>query len=62
MAYVNSGKGPAVFAAVQQALARVGIQVSPAPHDQAGYYGGFIGAPATVKSQQHRYRARRLGF
>ena len=48
MAYVNSGKGPAVFAAVQQALARVGIQVTPATHDQAGYYGGFIGAPATV--------------
>jgi len=49
-AYVNSGRGPAVFNASQQALARVGIKLEPAVHAQSGYYGGYIGKPATVKS------------
>lgn len=49
-AYVNSGRGPAVFTASQAALARVGIKVLPAVHAQSGYYGGFIGKPDTVKS------------
>jgi peptide/nickel transport system substrate-binding protein len=47
-AYVNSGKGPAVFNASQAALARVGIKVTPAIHAQSGYYGGYIGKPTTV--------------
>jgi len=49
-AYVNSGRGPAVFTATQAALQRVGIKVSAAVHAQSGYYGGFIGKPDTVKS------------
>ena len=49
-AYVNSGRGPAVFTASQAALARVGIKVSAAVHAQSGYYGGYIGKPETVKS------------
>lgn len=49
-AYVNSGRGPAVFTATQSALNRVGIKVSAAVHAQSGYYGGFIGKPDTVKS------------
>jgi peptide/nickel transport system substrate-binding protein len=49
-AYVNSGRGPAVFAASQSALQRVGIKVLSAVHAQSGYYGGFIGKPDTVKS------------
>lgn len=49
-AYVNSGRGPAVFTASQQALARVGIKVTAAVHAQSGYYGGYIGKPDTVKS------------
>ncbi|HET6209863.1 MAG TPA: ABC transporter substrate-binding protein [Jatrophihabitans sp.] len=49
-AYVNSGRGPAVFTASQAALGRVGIKVVAAVHAQSGYYGGFIGKPDTVKS------------
>ncbi|MEO9238365.1 MAG: ABC transporter substrate-binding protein [Jatrophihabitantaceae bacterium] len=49
-AYVNSGRGPAVFTASQAALGRVGIKVTAAIHAQSGYYGGFIGKPETVKS------------
>jgi peptide/nickel transport system substrate-binding protein len=49
-AYVNSGRAPAVFSASQQALARVGIKITPATHEQAGYYSSFIGRPATVKA------------
>jgi peptide/nickel transport system substrate-binding protein len=50
MAYVNAGKGPAVFTAAQSALARVGIKLAAAVHAQSGYYGGYIGKPETVKS------------
>ena len=49
-AYQNVGRGPAVFTASQQALGRVGIKLSPAPHEQAGYYSSYIGQPATVKA------------
>lgn len=49
-AYVNSGRGPAVFTATQSALSRVGIKLTPAIHAQSGYYGGYIGKPTTVKS------------
>ncbi len=49
-AYVNTGRGPAVFTASQAALNRVGIKVTAAIHSQSGYYGGFIGKPETVKS------------
>lgn len=49
-AYSNTGRGPAVFSASQQALARVGIKLTAAPHAQSGYYGGYIGKPETVKS------------
>lgn len=49
-AYVNVGRGPAVFTATQSALARVGIKLSAAVHAQSGYYGGYIGKPTTVKS------------
>jgi peptide/nickel transport system substrate-binding protein len=49
-AYVNSGRGPAVLTASQQALARVGIKVVGVAHAQSGYYGGYIGKPETVKS------------
>ena len=50
MAYINSGRGPAVFTAAQSALARVGIKLTGAVHAQSGYYGGYIGKPETVKS------------
>ncbi len=49
-AYVNTGKGPDVFTASQQALARVGIKLTASTHVQSGYYGGYIGKPATVVS------------
>lgn len=49
-AFTNTGRGPAVFSASQQALARVGIKLTAAAHAQSGYYGGYIGKPETVKS------------
>jgi peptide/nickel transport system substrate-binding protein len=49
-AYASVGRGPAVFAALQSSLARVGIKISGLPHAQSGYYGGYIGKPETVKS------------
>lgn len=49
-AYVDSGRGPATFTSSRNALARVGIEVTPATHAQSGFYGGFIGSPATVRS------------
>lgn len=49
IAYSNSTpKGAAVFAAAQQALAKVGINAKPTPHEQAGYYSTFIGQPKNV--------------
>jgi len=52
MAYVNKGRGPAVFLAVQQALARVGITVVSAPGDSATYYSNYIGSPSNIVSKQ----------
>lgn len=49
-AFANVSRGPAVFSASQQALARVGIKLTAAPHSQSGYYGAYIGKPETVKS------------
>lgn len=51
MGYVNSGKSPGVYQAAQAALKRVGISLGSATHEQAGYYSGFIGQPATVKAK-----------
>ncbi len=50
-AYVNTGRGPDVFNASQQALQRVGITVQPATSDQSTYYKTFIGSPANITSQ-----------
>ena len=49
VAYSNSTpKGAAGFAAIQQALSKVGINAKPLPHPQAGYYSTFIGQPKNV--------------
>jgi len=47
-AYVNKGKAAKVFAATQQALARVGITVVSAPGDNASYYSTWIGSPSNI--------------
>jgi len=52
MAYVNKGRGPAVFLAVQQALARVGIKVVSAPGDSATYYSNYIGSPSNIVAKK----------
>lgn len=52
MAYTNSGSDPQIFASVQAALKRVGIQVTGKQQDESVYYGSYIGAPANVKQQQ----------
>jgi len=51
-AYSNTGKGPAVFAAEQQALAKAGITLTPAPADQSSYYSTFIGSPANIVAKK----------
>jgi peptide/nickel transport system substrate-binding protein len=51
-AYSNTGKGPAVFAAEQQALAKAGITLTAAPADQASYYSTFIGSPANIVAKK----------
>jgi peptide/nickel transport system substrate-binding protein len=48
MAYINEGRGPGAFNAVQQALGRVGITVKAAPGEAATYYSTFLGSPATI--------------
>ena len=49
IAYSNSTPaGAKVFAAAQQALAKVGIIAKPLPHEQAGYYSTFVGQPKNV--------------
>ena len=49
VAYSNATpKGEKQFAAIQQALAKVGINAKPLPHPQAGYYSTFIGQPKNV--------------
>lgn len=40
-----------VFAAMQTALARVGIKLSGAPNDGSTYYSTFIGSPQNIKNQ-----------
>lgn len=52
MAYVNEGRGPAQFNAVQQALGRVGINVKATPGEAATYYSTFIGSPATIVEKE----------
>lgn len=53
MAYVNKGKGIAVFEAVQQSLARVGINVKSTPiGDNATYYSTYIGSPSNIASKK----------
>lgn len=48
--FVDAGRGPALFASSQAALARVGIKLTPAVHAQSGYYGGFIGKPEVIRA------------
>jgi peptide/nickel transport system substrate-binding protein len=52
MAYTATGQDPQVFASVQAALKRVGIQVTGKQQDESVYYDSFIGAPATVAEQK----------
>ena len=51
MAYVNTGRGPAVLQAVQDALKRIGIKVIGAPNDGSTYYATFIGSPTNIARQ-----------
>jgi len=51
-AYENVGKSAKVFAASQQALARVGITVVSAPGDVASYYSTWIGSPSNIVNHQ----------
>jgi peptide/nickel transport system substrate-binding protein len=46
-----STKAKQAFAAEQEALARVGIKLSPATQDASSYYSSFIGSPANIKNQ-----------
>lgn len=52
MAYTNSGTDPQIFASVQAALKRVGIEVTGKQQDESVYYDSFIGAPANVAEQK----------
>jgi peptide/nickel transport system substrate-binding protein len=52
MAYTNSGTDPQIFASVQAALKRVGIEVTGKQQDESVYYDSFIGAPATIAEQK----------
>jgi peptide/nickel transport system substrate-binding protein len=51
MAYVNTGRGPAVFQATQDALKKINIKVTGAPNDGSTYYSTFIGSPANIAKQ-----------
>ncbi|MBC7760333.1 MAG: ABC transporter substrate-binding protein [Candidatus Saccharibacteria bacterium] len=46
-----SETGPKVFAAMQTALARVGIKITAATSATSSYYSSFIGSPANIESQ-----------
>lgn len=46
-----SETGPKVFAAEQEALARVGIKITASTANAANYYSTFIGSPRNIKSQ-----------
>jgi peptide/nickel transport system substrate-binding protein len=46
-----SETGPKVFAAMQTALARVGIKITADTSSADNYYSSFIGSPANIKNQ-----------
>jgi peptide/nickel transport system substrate-binding protein len=46
-----SETGPAVFAAEQTALARVGIKITSATSSSSSYYSSFIGSPQNIQNQ-----------
>ena len=46
-----SSIGPKVFAAMQTALGRVGIKITPITSASSSYYSSFIGSPANIKNQ-----------
>lgn len=48
MAYDPTGTGQAQFASFQESLARVGINLEPAPGETETYYTTFIGSPENV--------------
>ena len=48
MAYVNTGRGPAVLQAVQDALKKINVKVVPAGNDGSTYYSTFIGSPTNI--------------
>jgi peptide/nickel transport system substrate-binding protein len=52
MAFVNQGTGAARAAAVQEALARAGIKVTPKAGEADTYYSQYIGSPASVKNNK----------
>jgi peptide/nickel transport system substrate-binding protein len=49
VAYVNQGTGGARAAAIQEALGRVGIKVTPKAGEADTYYTQYIGSPDSVK-------------
>jgi peptide/nickel transport system substrate-binding protein len=51
IATTNKGKGPKVGIALQQALAKVGINAQVIQVDSSTYYSGFIGVPDNVHKQ-----------
>jgi peptide/nickel transport system substrate-binding protein len=52
MAYgTPSTRAAAAYAVEQAALARVGIQITPATHDSSSYYSTWIGSPGNLKNQ-----------
>jgi peptide/nickel transport system substrate-binding protein len=52
MAFVAQGTGPARAAAVQEALGRVGIKVTPKAGEADTYYSQYIGVPSSIKNNK----------
>src|SRR5262245_14174334 len=52
MAFVSQGTGSARAAAVQEALGRAGIKVTPKPGEADTYYSQYIGTPASIKNNK----------
>ena len=52
MAFVAQGTGSARAAAVQEALGRAGIKVTPKPGEADTYYSQYIGTPASIKNNK----------
>ncbi len=52
LAFVNQGTGGARAAAIQEALGRVGIRVSPKAGEADTYYTQYIGSPDSVKKNK----------